>query len=195
MAYTLTGKYGTVRFHETGTITKEGKTFSGKLTAYPIEQGAKISDHFEKDPVKGSLQGVLVGGGGAVSTLEKMFSKGDVLTYSGSYRMENIVLTQLDFSTDSSNKRGFSFTASYTRAEIVGAQYVPVGEAPLMSEQDAGKSDAAQGSGTPAQDGLQTTAEESISSSAYADYVDSFNSKPAPSEGPASRSTPTYSGY
>jgi len=195
MAYTLRGKYGTVRFNDYGTVKTESKTLSGKLTSYPIEKGSKITDHFEKDPVKGSIQGVLIGGGGAVATLETMLGKGDILTYDGSYRMTNIVLTQLDFSTDSSNKKGFSFTASYTRADIVGAQYVPIGEAPLMSEQDTGKSSAAKGSGKPAQDGLQTTTSETISSSAYADYINTFNNKQTPNAGPSSRATPTYTGY
>jgi len=196
MAYTLQGrKCGTVRFNQQGTVITESKTMSGKLTSYPIEEGSKISDHFERDPVKGSLRGVLIGGGAAVATLESMCKSGDLLTYEGSYRMTDIVITQLDFSTDSSNRSGFSFTASFQRAEIVGAQYVPIGAEPLMSDQDKGKSGAAQGSGKPAQDGLQTTASQKISNSAYADYINTFNNKSTPSKGPLSRSTPTYTGF
>lgn len=196
MAYTLRGrKCGTVRFNHNGTITAEAKKFSGKLTSYPVEQNSKISDHFERDPVTGTISGILVGGGAAVAKLETMFMKGDILSYTGSYRMNNIVLTSLDFSTDSSNKNGFSFSAAFQRVDIVSAQYVPVGAAPLMSDQDSGKSSAAKSSGKPSNDGLQTKASEQVSSGAYASYVDSFNQKPEPSSGPSSRSTPTYNGY
>ena len=196
MAYVLQGrKCGAVRVDDHGTVTDEGKKHSGKLTSYPIETGADINDHFEKDPTTGTLKGVLVDGGAAVATLETMFQSGDILTYIGSYRMNNLVLTSLDFSTNSSNRNGFSVSAAFQRGEFVGAQYVELGETPLMSQQDTGKSDAAGSAGKPAQDGLQTTTSESISSSAYADYVNTFNNKATPSAGPSSRSTPTYTGY
>lgn len=195
MPYTLQGKSGTVRFHNNGTVTEESKKFSGKVTSYPVEQGYKISDHFERDPATQSIKGILVGGGSAVATLESMFMKGDILVYTGSFRMTSIVLTSLDFSTNSSNKNGFSFTANFQRLEVASAQYVPVGEQPLMSDQDKGKSTAASSGGKAAQDGLQTTTSEAISSSAYANYVDTFNNKPAPGAGPSSRSTPTYTGF
>lgn len=196
MSYTLQGrKCGTIRINDSGTVTDESKKFSGKLTSYPVENGSNISDHFERDPVQGTLSGVLIGGGSAVAILENMFMKGDILTYTGSFRMTNIVLTSLDFSTNSSNRNGFSFSAGYQRVDVVSAQYVPVGEAPMMSNQDAGKSSVAKTSGKPTNEGLQTKATESVSSTAYSNYINTFNSKPAPSSGPSSRSTPVYTGF
>lgn len=197
MAYTLQGRSGTVQFHQSGTVTAESKKHTGKLTNYPIENNSKITDHYEKDPTKHTLRGVLAGNGAAaaVATLEKMMETADFLTYTGSYRMENIVITDLDFSTDSSNRNGFSFSATFQFAPIVGSQYVGGGDTPLMSQQDAGKSDATGNSGKPAQDGLQTTVNEAISSGGYADYVSTFDSKITPSAGPLSRSTPSYTGF
>lgn len=196
MAYTLRGrKGGAVRFNDNGTVTDEGKKFSGKLTSYPVENGSKISDHFERDPVTGTIKGILVGGGAAVAKLENIFMKGDICEYTGSFRIKNIVLTSLDFSTNSANKNGFSFSAGFQRVDIVSAQYVPAGEAPLMSNQDSGKSGAGKNNGKPANEGLQTTTSEAISSSAYASYMNTFNEKPPPSSGPFSRSTPAYTGY
>lgn len=194
MPYTLQGKSGTVRIHDSGTVTKESKKFSGKVTSYPVEKGYKISDHFERDPTGESLSGILIGGA-AVATLESMFMKGDILVYTGSFRMDSIVLTSLDFSTDSSIRNGFYFNAGFQRIDVVSAQYVPLGETPLMSDQDAGKSDAAKTGGKTSSDGLQTTVSESISSSAYSDYINTYNNKLSPSAGPNSRSTPTYTGY
>ena len=195
MPYILRGrKNGAVRFNDSGTVTDESKKFSGRITSYSVEQNSNISDHFERNPATGSISGVLVGGGSAVATLEAMANSGDICEYVGSYRMDNIVLTTLDFSTNSANKNGFSFTASFQRVGIVSAQYVAVGAAPLMSEQDNGKSSVAQVNTKPASHGLQTTTSESISTNAYAAYVNSFNQKPAASAGPASRSTPVYTG-
>lgn len=195
MAYTLQGHSGTVRFHDAGTVTKEQKKHKGKLTSYPIENNVKINDHYEKDASTGSISGILIGGGTAVSVLENMLDTADILTYTGSYRMASIVLTDLDFSTDSANKNGFSFTASYQQARIVGAQYIGDGDSQHMSEQDKGKSEYTEKQSKPAQNGLQTTASEAISSSGYAQYVDTFNQKPPPSPGPLSRTTPVYTGY
>lgn len=194
MGYSLSGKSGTVRIEDSGTVTNQQKKHSGKVTSYPIETGSKISDHVEREPSTGTLSGIVIGGG-AVATLESMLQGGEILTYSGSYRMDNVVLTALDFSTDSSNRTGFSFSASFQRVEIVGSQYVPTGETPLMSQQDAGKSSAAAASGKPASDGLQTKAQEPISTNAYQNYVNTFNNKPPPSAGPNSRAVPSYSGY
>jgi len=195
MAYILRGrKNGTVRFNDSGTVTKEGKKLSGKVTSYPVEQNFKISDHIEIDPESGTINGILVDGGAAVARLEKIFSSGDICEYIGSYRMDNIVLTSIDFSTDSANKNGFSFSAAFQRVKIVSAQYVPVGEAPMMSAQDNGKSEAAKTSSQPANHGLQTTTTEAISTSAYAAYVDSFNQKATPNTAPSSRSIPVYAG-
>lgn len=192
MAYILSGKKcGTVRFDEVGTVKSEGKNFSGKVTSYPVEENFKASDHFEKDPVKGSISGILIDGGSSVAVLEKMCDEGDILTYEGSFRMDSIVLTSLDFSTDSSNRSGFTFTANYQRVDIVGSRYVPVGEVPPMSEQDEGKSSTAKDSGKASQAGLKTTVTESISNSAYANYVDSFNGSGKGS----SRGTPSNNGY
>lgn len=195
MAYTLQGSYGIVRFHASGTVTHESKSHSGKLTSYLMESGSKISDHFERDPSGGTLRGILIDGGAAVATLELMHQKGDILTYTGSYREENIVLTKLDFSTDSSSRRGFTFTAGYQKADRVSAQYVELGDTQLMSQQDAGKSEAAHTGAPPASAGMQTTATETISTNAYEDYVNTFDSKPPPSQGPSSRASPTYNGF
>lgn len=194
MPYTLQGKSGTVRVHDAGTVTDESKKYSGKVTSYPVETGFKISDHFEKDPATQSLKGIVLSGA-AVAALERMFDTGDILVYTGSFRMDNIILTSIDFSTNSSILRGFYFNASFQRIAIASAQYVPLGETPLMSDQDKGKSAASKTSATPEPAGLQTTVSTEISTSAYTSYVDTFNSKPTPSAGPGSRSNPTYTGF
>lgn len=194
MAYILRGrKHGTVRFNSSGTVTDESKKVGGKVTSYPVEQNSKISDHFERDATTGTIRGVLIGGGAAVDRLERL-ANGDICEYIGSYRIKNIILTGLDFSTNSANRNGFSFTVNYQQVGIVSAQYVPMGATPMMSQQDNGKSSATKSNSAPSNQGLQTTVSQSISSNAYAGYVDSFNNKSKPSSGPSSRSTPVYTG-
>lgn len=55
---------------------------------------------------------------------------------------------------------------------------------------------AADGMNTAAtrSDGLKTTVSANISASAYAQYVNGYNSKQSSSSGPATRQTPSYSG-
>ena len=62
---------------------------------------------------------------------------------------------------------------------------------PLMTVQDAGKASTAQAKPT-SNAGTQTTVTQSISGSAYANYVNSFTGSSSP--GPTTRSTPSNSG-
>ena len=69
----------------------------------------------------------------------------------------------------------------------------------MMSDQDSAAAASSGGKTSPQTaktraDGLKTTTSEKISSSAYASYVNSYNSKPAGSSGPSSRATPTNTG-
>ena len=75
------------------------------------------------------------------------------------------------------------------------SDYVESGQQ-LMSAQDAQAPVSVSTSQTKATsaDGLHTVATEKISSSAYAEYVDSFSSKASSSSGPTQRSTSAYSG-
>lgn len=195
MAYTIVSKKGKrVRFVDNRVITSESKKVSGKLTTNSIEGGGNVNDHFAWDPNSGSLQGTLIGGAAAVAELAEI--AGQLCDYYGSTTEKDIIISSLDFSTDSSMKNGFSFTASWSRPGIVSAQYVEAGATPLMSQQDDGKSTSqpVQTGSAPSAEGLQTTAPATVTSAGYADYVNTFNSKPTPSAGPTSRAQPTYSG-
>ncbi|OPZ65887.1 MAG: hypothetical protein BWY85_00246 [Firmicutes bacterium ADurb.Bin506] len=196
MAYTITGrKSGTVRFEpsSTGNIQTEQVSMSSKVTSNPIESGSDINDHVVKDPARFTISGVIIGGQQAQSTLQNMRERRDIVTYTGRNRIGNLVITNLTFDASAKNAKGCSFKVTFQQVNISSAEVVEVGAYPMMSQQDAGKSSGSQTKATTA-DGLKTTVSSTISSSAYADYVNSYNNKPASSPGPATRATASYNG-
>lgn len=191
--YVLQGvKCGTVRFVPAmGTINKETVGRSSTVTDNPVESGENISDHVFRQPRTIQLAGTVVDGAQAIATLDAMWKKGDVLTYTGRNRIENLVIQQLQSTHEAKNRKGFSFTAALKQVSVAVAE--DSGTAAMMSDQDAAVSKTAQ-TAKKRSDGLKTTASEVISASAYAAYVNSYNSKPASSAGPSSRATPSNSG-
>lgn len=199
MAYTLEGrKCGTVRFENrtVGTVQKETTTMSSKGTSVPMEDGSDINDHVTIDPQKFSVNGIIIDAAQGRDTLEAMWKGRDIIKYTGRSRIENLVITNLTFTADKSNAKGFSFTASLQQVQISTSAQAETGSYPPMAQQDASKPKSYPASQTSQtrSDGLKTTVSETISSSAYAEYVNSFNSKPSSSSGPLERSTPSYSG-
>lgn len=191
--YVLQGtKCGTVRFTpDMGTVNKEMVNRSSAVTDNPVESGENISDHVFRQPRTIQLAGTVVDGAQAIAILDAMWKSGDVLTYTGRNRIENLVIQQLQSTHDAKNRKGFTFTATLKQIAVGSAE--DSGTASMMSAQDAAASTSSQTAKKRA-DGLKTTASEVISASAYAAYVDSYNKKPASSAGPSSRATPSNSG-
>lgn len=191
--YVLQGtKCGTVRFTPAmGTVNKEMVNRSSAVTDNPVESGENISDHVFRQPRTIQLAGTVVDGAQAIAILDAMWKSGDVLTYTGRNRIENLVIQQLQSTHDAKNRKGFTFTATLKQIAVGSAE--DSGTASMMSAQDAAASTSSQTAKKRA-DGLKTTASEVISASAYAAYVDSYNKKPASSAGPSSRATPSNSG-
>ena len=190
MAYKITGrKSGTVTFQPgTGTITQETMTKSSKMTSNAIE------DHVYLNPEQFQIVGVVVKNHSSYkSRLESMWKNRDLVTYVGKYRVSNYVIINLQMKNSSTNKKGFSFTATLQKANIVSGQYVEMGQTTLMSQQDSGEKTAA-----PAQtsalkaEGLKTTVSKEISQSSYAAYVGSYNG--GSSSGPNQRKSSSYNG-
>ena len=118
------------------------------------------------------------------SILDTMWKTRDLITYVGKIRVTDYVITNLQIRNGADNKKGFKFTATLQKANIVSGQYVEMGQTTLMSQQDAsGTSGVSEASGASAQTaevksaGLQTTVSQQISQSAYAAYVNSYNGK------------------
>lgn len=196
--YTLTGqKCGTVRFwSDAGIITKESLTRSSTITDNPVEGGSNINDHVFRNAQQFTLTGVAVSQS-AYSKLEQMWQQGDILTYMGAVCIDMLVIQNLSQNFDASNANGFGFTITLKKIQIVSSQQASTSS--MMSSQDAGKAQESATSGNSqtaatSADGLKTTVTETISSSAYMDYVNSYASKPQPSAGPYSRTTPSYNG-
>lgn len=204
--YTLEGrKCGTVRFEPltTGVVNSEDVTRSSTITDNPVEGGSNIQDHVFHQPLSFQISGVAINGADTISALSKMWKTGDIITYTGRNRIENLVIQQLRSTHDAPHKTGFSFTA--TLKQITMGSSEGSGTA-TMVEQDTAAAASLPASTSKVEqktssqtaktraDGLKTTVSTSISSSAYASYVDSFNSKPTSSAGPTSRATPTNTG-
>ena len=196
MAYKITGrKSGTVLFQpDTGTITQETMTKSSKMTSNAIEGGSSIEDHVYLNPEQFQIVGVVVKNYSSYkSRLESMWKNRDLVNYVGKFRVSNYVIINLQMKNSSTNKKGFSFTATLQKANIVSGQYVEMGQATLMSQQDSKEKTAA-----PAQtaaikaEGLKTTVSKEISQSSYAAYTNSYNG--GSSSGPNQRKTSSYNG-
>lgn len=201
MAYRLTGrKSGTITFTpSTGTILQETSTRSSKMTSNAIENGSSIEDHVYLNPEQLQIEGVVVKNHNAYkASLEMMWKNRDLVTYTGKIRVSGYVITSLQIKNDATNKKGFRFNATLQKANIVSGQYVELGQALLMSQQDAQESKPASTGKQQAQTtatkaaGLKTTVSQQISQSAYAAYVNSYNGKSSPA--PAQRKTASFNG-
>ena len=204
--YTLEGrKCGTIRFEPTttGVVNSEDVTRSSTITDNPVEGGSNIQGHVFHQPLSFQISGVAINGADTISALQKMWKSGDIITYTGRNRIENLVIQQLRSTHDAAHKTGFSFTATLKQITLGSSEGSGTS---TMVEQDtaaaaslpASTSKAVQKTSSQTAktraDGLKTTVSTSISASAYASYVDSFNSKPDSSAGPTSRATPTNTG-
>lgn len=150
-----------------------------------------------KSPLSFQIAGTVTDGAAAIATLNQMWNRGDILTYTGRNRISNLVIQNLQSTHDATNRKGFTFTA--TLKQITLGSSSASGTAEMMSDQDSAAAASSGGASSPQTaktraDGLKTTSSEKISSSAYAAYVNSYNSKPAGSSGPSSRTTPTNTG-
>ena len=197
MAYTLTGeKCGTVRLDAatTGVVILESTQRSSKVTSNPVESGSDINDHVVKDPLKFTITGVTINGDGQAAVLRRMWEEGDVLSYIGRNRIDNCVITSYKADSDAKHLNGSSFTLSLQVVKRTASDYIEGGEQ-LMSVQDADEPKAVSAAQTKAisADGLRTTVSQSISSSAYAAYVNSYANKAASSSGPNTRNVSAFS--
>ncbi len=207
MAYRITGrKTGTVTFTPTtGTILQETLTRSSKMTSNAIEGGSSVEDHVYLNPEQLQIEGVVVKNHSSFrSILESMWKSRDLISYVGKIRVSDYVITNIQFKNDAANKKGFKFTATLQKANIVSGQYVEMGAVMLMSQQDAAAEEKKPVDAAPAasknksqtsstkSSGLKTTTSKQISQSSYAAYVNSYNGKS--SSGPTQRKTSSYNG-
>lgn len=192
--YTLTGqKCGTVRFEpKLGTVTSEKITRTSTVTDNPIESGSSVSDHVFRQPRTIQVQGVVVDGDAALDSLDTMWRRGDVLSYTGRTHLENLVIQSLQTGHESKNRNGFDFTAVLKQITLGSSE--GSGTASTMAGQDGAKTSKDHKTAATKADGLKTTVSTTISSSSYASYVNSYNKKAASSSGPTSRATPSSSG-
>jgi len=195
VSYTLTGlTTGSVKFDPgTGTITQEVLTRSSKMTSNAIESGSSIEDHVYLNPEQLQITGVVIKNHNIFKErLESMHKQRDLVTYTGKIRVSNYVIINLQIKNSSSNKKGFQFTATLQKANIVSGQYVELGQTALMSQQDSGKKKGDSQAAAVKAAGLKTTVSQQISQSSYAAYVNSYGGKS--SSGPAQRKTASHNG-
>ena len=201
--YTFVGrKCGTVRFIPSiGTVNGETVNRTSTVTDNPIENGSSISDHVFTQPRTFNVQGTVVDGAATIAALDAMWKKRDIITYTGRNQIGNLVIQSLKSDRVPKNRKGFNFTATIKQVTIGTAD--DSGTSAMMTAQDkaAASSSGSGGSGgrsasqttATRADGLKTTVSTKISSSAYSQYVASYNKKSS-SSGPSSRSTPSNSG-
>lgn len=186
MAYVLEGrKCGAVRFEpDSGTIQKESAAKSSKMTSNAIETGSTIEDHVYRNPEQLQLNGIIVGGMEGYNALNNMWKQRDIITYIGRIRENNLIITNIKFDTDKSNRDGCSFSATLQKANIASSAYADISAWQTMSSQDGATGVKAEG--------MKTTAHAGIMSSAYAKYTESYNRQS--NNGPNARKTASYNG-
>lgn len=186
MAYVLEGrKCGTVRFEpDSGTIQKESAAKSSKMTSNAIETGSTIEDHVYRNPEQIQLNGVIIGGMDGYNILNSMWKQRDIVTYIGRLRENNLIITNIKFDVDKSNRDGCIFSATLQKANIVSSAYADIGIVQTMSMQDGVTGVKAEG--------MKTTVHAGIMSSAYAKYTESYNRQS--NNGPNARRTASYNG-
>ena len=191
MSYSLIGrKTGSVVFEpRTGTVTQETITKTSKITSNAIEGGSSIEDHVYLNPEQLQIEGIVVKNYSFYQArLEAMWKNRDLVSYIGKIRVTDYVLTNLQIRNTPENKKGFKFTATLQKANIVSGQYVELGQTLLMSQQDESSGNTEKEKAA----GLQTTVSEKISQSAYVAYVNSYNGNS--SSGPSQRVSAGYNG-
>ena len=148
--YILQGaKCGTVRFEpfKIGVITKETVSRQSTITDNPVEGGGNINDHVFKSPLTFQLAGTVTDGAAAIATLNQMWTRGDILTYTGRNRISNLVIQNLQSTHDATNRKGFTFTA--TLKQITLGSSSASGTAEMMSDQDSAAAASSGGASSP----------------------------------------------
>ena len=186
MSYYLMGDSGTVVFRPyTGVVESEDASYSNKVTSNPIEGGSTIDDHAVAEPVKVSISGMVTSHSAAArATLIAMCRNRDLIAYKGENQYDNMLITSLSIGQSKTAGTGFTFKLKLA--------FAPISAFAMSSEARTATPSGKKQKGTRQEQnvGLVTP------SSAYADYVSSFNDpQPKNSGMAAARSNPSYRGY
>lgn len=186
MAYVLEGKKcGAVRFlPDSGTVQKESTTKSSKMTSNAIETGSTIEDHVYKNPEQLQLSGIIIGGTSGKDILNNMWKQRDIITYTGRIRETNLIITNIKFDLDKSNRDGCAFTITLQKANIASSSYADISGFLSMGNQD--------GVTGVKVEGMKTTSNSRITESAYMKYVESYGTQS--NNGPNARKAASYDG-
>lgn len=194
MSYYLMGDSGTVVFQPyTGVVESEDAAYSNKVTSNPIEGGSTIDDHAVAEPVKVSISGIVTSHSAAArATLIAMCQNRDLIAYKGEDQYDNMLITSLSIGRSKSAGMGFTFKLTLQYMRLSASAFAPISAFVMSSEARTAIPSGEKQKGTRQEQnvGLVTL------SSAYADYVSSFNDpQPKNSGMAAARSNPSYRGY
>lgn len=202
MIYTIQGESGVVSFEKqengslNGVITSESLSLGNKATSNALESGYDINDHAVNEPVKFDLSGIIVNGEDGREALEKLWKNRDLVEYQGIERLDNLLITKCNISRKADNKKGFSFTISFQRMNIVSAEIVKV-DAPKMSQEKAKVDASILGTETrkTSNYGMKTTGTDTVSASGYLDNINKIVDKKINTDITQSRTNPSTPGY
>lgn len=194
MSYYLMGDSGTVVFRPyTGVVESEDASYSNKVTSNPIEGGSTIDDHAVAEPVKVSISGMVISHSAAArATLIAMCRNRDLIAYKGENQYDNMLITSLSIGQSKTAGTGFTFKLTLQYMRLSASAFAPISAFAMSSEARTATPSGKKQKGTRQEQnvGLVTP------SSAYADYVSSFNDpQPKNSGMAAARSNPSYRGY
>lgn len=103
------------------TVEEESPEGSVKTTDKATENGYSITDHIQREPKKMSLSGVIVGADAKsrIEKLEKYMQEGKRLTYSGRFRLNDMLIVSVNPSVDKDISNGYKYTLDLKQALVV----------------------------------------------------------------------------
>lgn len=93
-------------------VTEENTNFKNNITSFPVEDGSVVSDNVDNQPIKVSLNGVVVGDDAVVkyNRLTQMWRDKEIIKYTGRIIIDNCVIESFTRVANSKIANGFNFT-------------------------------------------------------------------------------------
>ena len=110
-------KIGDVEFN----VLTESRPHRNRITSHPVEEGADITDHVEREQLSYTVTGIVGDDEDPASVHEKLmiiYHHGKVVDYQGRATLRNCIIEDFTSDVDSGSIKGFTFTMTITQIRI-----------------------------------------------------------------------------
>ena len=110
-------------------VKSEDVSDATEVSSHPIEKGAAISDHSQKQPVELSISGKIINHGSRksddiINQLKKLQEEGSLITYVGRVTLSNLLIQDFQTSYSHTNWGGCDFSMTLKEVRIAKTAYV-----------------------------------------------------------------------